>query len=429
MKQKGELNVSKVLFENVLVFDWKNWKLSRPSNVLVSDWLIEKITLYSSASKRQTWVKVIKWDWKKVLMPGMIDAHWHTIMMGQNEVELMASEIWYVYYKAWLDAKRTLMHGFTTVRDMWWPSFWLKKAIDEEIIEWPRIYPSWAMISQTWGHWDFRLPNDVPKILDWRLSYPEIAWMVMIVDNPDEIRLRVREQLRKWASQIKMMAWGGVSSKYDPIDVTQYTVEELKAWVDAAKNWGTYVAVHAYTPRSIQNALEAWVMSIEHWQMIDEPTAKMIAKNWAWLSLQPFKAEGSDYSPEAKAKKALVASWTDKAYSLAKKHKIKVAFWTDVLFDNVDKGKRQNLLLTYLTKWYKPAEILIMATSNNAELLNMSGKRNPYPWKLWVIEKWAYADMLLINGNPLEDINILADPDENILVIMKAGKVFKNIVK
>jgi imidazolonepropionase-like amidohydrolase len=242
------------------------------------------------------------------------------------------------------------------------------------------------------------------------------------------VLLRSREQLRAGATQLKVMAGGGVSSNYDPLDVTQGTDAEFRAAVAAAENWGTYVAVHAYTPRAIQIAINAGVKSIEHGQLIDEPTAKMMADKGVWLSLQPFliDEDAIPQSPENKKKQETMSRGTDTAYALAKKYKIKTAWGTDTLF-SAELAAKQGKQLAKLVRWYTPVEVLRMGTSGNAELLALSGPRNPYQaGKLGVVEAGAYADLLLVNGNPLADIWLIADPDKNFAVIMKDGVVFKN---
>jgi imidazolonepropionase-like amidohydrolase len=251
-----------------------------------------------------------------------------------------------------------------------------------------------------------------------------------IADSPDEVRLRAREQLRGGASQIKLMGGGGVASPYNPIESTQYTEPEIRAAVEAADNWGTYVTIHAYTPRAIRQAVAAGVKCIEHGQLIDEPTAKLLADNGIWWSLQPF-IDDDNASPlvnPVSQKKALeVFAGTENAYRLAKKYKIKTAFGTDILFD-ARVASRQGAILTRMLRWYTPAEALKMATADNGELMALSGFINPYPGKLGVVEEGALADLLLVDGNPLENLKLVEDPDRNFLVIMKDGTVYKDTV-
>jgi len=323
------------------------------------------------------------------------------------------------------------MRGFTTIRDMGGPVFGLKRAIDEGVVVGPRIYPSGAMITLTGGHGDFRQPYELPRTLGVPATRTEEMGGSMIADSPDEVRVRAREQLMLGASQIKLTAGGGVASPHSPLDVSTFTEPELRAAVEAASNWGTYVTVHAYTPESIQRAIAAGVKCIEHGHLMDEPTAKLIADKGIWLSMQAFPDELAEAFPPGsfEREKAMeVFAGTDTTYKLAKKYKIKTAWGTDVLF-SAALARKQGALLTKLVQWYTPAEVLIMATSTNAQLLALSGKRNPYPGKLGRIEEGALADLLLVDGDPLANIKLLEDPARNFVVIMKDGKIYKNTLK
>jgi imidazolonepropionase-like amidohydrolase len=285
------------------------------------------------------------------------------------------------------------------------------------------------MISQSGGHGDFRQLYETPRGVCGCLAHAEIIGASVIADGVPEMLRGVREQLMHGASQVKLMAGGGVASAYDPIDVTEFTLEEMQAAVEAAENYGTYVMVHAYTSRAVQQALEAGVRCIDHGQLIDEATVKMIKAKDAWWSLQPF-LDDQDMVPEPNplnhAKALEVAAGTDNAYKLAKKHKVKVAWGTDTLFDP-GLATRQGEQLAKMVRWFTPAEVLTMATATNAELLAMAGPRNPYPQApLGVIEKGAFADLLLIDGNPLEDITLIAQAETSMKVIMKGGVIYKN---
>jgi imidazolonepropionase-like amidohydrolase len=364
----------------------------------------------------------------RILMPGLIDAHVHTIMESITIFEAMNAPIGLVYAVAVGAAALQLLRGFTTVRDMGGPSFGLKMAIDAGICPGPRIYPSGAFISQTGGHGDFGMPNDVPRTPGQPLSYAERMGMTAIADGADQVLMRARENLRQGASQIKMMAGGGVASNYDPLDVTQYTLPEFHAGVEAASAWGTYVAVHAYTADAIKTAIAAGVKSIEHGQLADESTAATMASKGVWWSLQPFLND-QDATPFAKGsvndlKQLEMTAGTDTAYKLAKSHGIKTAFGSDTLF-SAKLAARQGAQLAKLARWYQPAQILKMATADNAALLAMSGPRNPYPGKLGVIEKDAYADLIVVTGNPLQNIALVADPAKNFALIMKDGRIYK----
>lgn len=260
------------------------------------------------------------------------------------------------------------------------------------------------------------------------LSHSELEGIAAIADSPDEVRLRAREQLRSGASQIKLMAGGGVASPYNPIESTQFTGPEIRAAVEAAENWGTYVTVHAYTPRAIQQAVAAGVKCIDHGQLIDEPTAKLLADKGIWWSLQPFLDDEDQaplVNPVSQKKAQAVFAGTDNAYKLAIKYKIKTAFGSDILFD-ARLTTRQGAILAKLVRWYTPAKVLKMATGDNGELMALSGFINPYPGKLGVVEEGALADLLLVNGDPLENIKLIEDPGKNFLVIMKDGTIYKN---
>jgi imidazolonepropionase-like amidohydrolase len=421
---------SVTLFSNVRIFDGKADRLSAPSNVLVRGNIIEKISTTPIPTDRRGDTQLIDGG-GRTLMPGLIDMHWHAMLVRPTPAQVMEWDVGYANLVAGDEAKDTLLRGFTTVRDLGGASFGLKRAIDQGVIAGPRIYPSGAIITVTSGHGDFRQPYDVPRVLGGRLTRMEQLGGAMVADSPDEVRLRVREQLMLGATQIKLTAGGGVASPHSPIDVATFTLPELRAAVEAAENWGTYVTVHAYTPVTIQRVIEAGVKCIEHGHLMDEPTAQLIADKGIWLSTQPFPPGMADAFPPGsvqRAKFAEVLAGMENTYRLAKKHKLKTAFGTDVLFSRA-LAQRQGELLAKLARWYTPTEVLTMATSTNADLLALSGKRNPYPGKLGVIEEGALADLLLVDGDPIADIKLIADPLTNFLVIMKDGKVFKNILK
>src|SRR5580700_9805859 len=400
------------LFQDVRIFDGRSATLSAPSNVLVRGNTIARISAGPIAVEAN--VRVIAAN-GRVLMPGLIYAHWHAFMAATPQMLLMTADPNYLQLLAARQAAATLMRGFTTIRDLGGPVFGLKRAIDEGVTTGPRIYPSGAFISQTSGHGDFRFSFEVPRVTGGPLSHSEVGGVAAIAVSPDEVRLRAREQLRGGASQIKLMGGGGVASPYNPIESTQYTEPEIRAAVEAADNWGTYVTIHAYTPRAIQQAVAAGVKCIEHGQLIDEPTAKLLADKGIWWSLQPFMDDENAsplVNPVSKKKAQEGFAGTENAYRLAKKYKIKTAFGTDILFDARVAG-RQGAILARMVRWYTPAEALKMATADNGELMALSGFINPYPGKLGVVEEGALADLLLVDGNPLENIKLVEDPDKN----------------
>lgn len=412
------------IFENVRIFDGKSAALSAPSHVLVRGNKIDRISQTPLAA--ETGATVVQGG-GRVLMPGLIDAHWHAMLVRLTPPMLLSSGAGYINMQAGAEATATLMRGFTTIRDMGGPSFDLKRAIDEGIVSGPRIYPSGAMITVTSGHGDFRQLSDLPRRMGSATTRVEQLGGGMIADSPDEVRIRAREQLMQGASQIKLTAGGGVASPFSPLDVTTFNQDEIHAAVEAAENWGTYVCTHAYTTAAIKRSIAAGVRCIEHGHLMDDETARLMAEKGIWLSTQPFVdlSGAAALEPANQARMKLVVAGTDRVYTLAKKYKIKTAFGTDVLFSKA-LATKQGQMLVDLTRWYTPAEALIMATSVNAELLALSGLRNPYPGKLGVVEEGAFADILLVDGNPLENIALVAEPDKNFLVIMKDGRIYKN---
>ena len=415
------------VIQNVRIFDGTGRQLSGPSHVLVRGNTIERISSTPIASDGRADTVLIDGG-GRTLMPGLIDMHWHTMLVRPTHAALLSADVGHLNLLAGAEATATLMRGFTTVRDMGGPAFGLKRAIDEGTIVGPRIYPSGAIITVTSGHGDFRLPFELPRVVGAPQSRGEQIGAAMIADSPDEVRVRVREQLLQGATQIKLTAGGGVASPNSPLDASTFTEAELRAAVEAAENWGTYVTVHAYTPASIQRAIAAGVKCIEHAHLMDEPTARLIAEKGVWLSTQAFPDELGDAFPPGsteRAKALEVFAGTDKTFTLAKKYKIKTAFGTDILF-SPGLARRHGELLTKLVRWYSPAEALAMATGTNAQLLALSGKRNPYPGKLGVVEEGALADLLLVDGNPIEDIKLIEDPVKNFVLIMKDGRIYKN---
>ena len=273
-----------VLFQNVRIFDGTGAALSPPSNVLVRG---NTIAAISTAAIAADDAGVIDGG-GRVLMPGLIDAHWHAMFAGLSPADPMANDPGYANLAAAAQATATLMRGFTTVRDLGGPVFALKRAIDEGLIVGPRIYPSGAMITTTGGHGDLRPLTDIPRAVGGPLSVLEQTGVIGVADSPHEVRTRAREQLMQGASQIKMMGSGGVSSPRTPLDMATFTTPELLAGVEMADNWNTYVTVHAYTPRTIRRAIDAGAKCIEHGHLMDDATAKLMADKGIWLSIQPF---------------------------------------------------------------------------------------------------------------------------------------------
>jgi imidazolonepropionase-like amidohydrolase len=421
----GGAPASSVVFQDVRVLDVKGGALGDRVNVLVEGNAIARI---SSAPISAPGATVIAGG-GRTLMPGLIDNHVHILMSASSQQDLLDPNISpdVLQSRATSEAGQMLLRGFTAVRDLGGPMLDARPSIDQGTIPGPRIYPSGAMISQTSGHGDSRLPRERSRRFFGEVSRGELLGANFIADGRDEVLTATREDLRAGASQIKVMAGGGAASAYDPLDVAQYTLDEMKAAVEAADDWGTYVAVHAYTPRAVRRAIEAGVKCIEHGQLLDEATMQVLGDKGIWLSLQALDEAPPTAPPDVQKKKHAVVEGTDNAFTWAKKHGVKLAWGTDFLFAPAN-NTNQNADIVKLTKWLTPSEVLKLVTYDNAQLLALSGPRNPYPGKLGVVEQGALADLLLVEGNPLENLKLVADPAKNFVVIMKDGKIFKNLL-
>ncbi len=415
-----------VVFENVRIFNGTSGQLSGPSNVLVVGNIIKTISSTPIADPPGATVERVRGN-GRTLMPGLVDNHWHTMLVRPPPALGLDADVGYLSFMAGAEAEATLMRGFTSVRDLGGPSFGLKQAIDERLVVGPRIYPAGAIITITGGHGDFRANSELPRTLGGSLPRMSLLNAAMVADSPDEVRMRVREQLLLGAAHIKLTAGGGVASPHSPLDVSTFNEDELKAAVQAAENWNTYVGVHAYTPAAIQRSIAAGVKVIEHGHLMDEASAKIIAQKGIWLSFQPFTNDGfAPPLPPANLRR-LEEVWTgtEQTMAFARKYKFKLAWGSDILF-SAEGATRQGMELVKMSKWYSPSEVLVMATATNAELLKLSGRRDPYPGTLGVIEEGALADLLVVDGDPLANLKLLENPAKNLVVIMKDGTIFKN---
>ena len=412
------------LITNANVFGGVNEQLIENADVLIEGNLIKQI---GSDIQPPSGAEVIDAG-GRTMIPGLIDVHWHMALAELPMTFVLGGDAYEVGIRSTLASPKTLMRGFTTVRDMGGSVFSLKKLIDEGLVVGPRIFPSGPMISQTGGHFDYRLPNQVPAQVG-SMDYWERVGMTAVADGVPEVRKRSREAFMLGASQVKIAGGGGVASTYDPIDVRQYSLEEMQAIVDVAESYNSYVAAHIFTDDAVQMAVTAGVMSIEHGLLMGRETLQMMKDKGAWLSIQPVlnDEDAEEFpNPESNRKFAEVTEGTETVYPLAKEIGVNMAFGTD-LFMSAESAAKQGKLLAKLGLWFTPYEALKMATSDNAALLELSGPRHPYrEGPLGVIEEGAYADLILVDGNPLEDLALVADPDNNFVVIMKDGEVYKN---
>ena len=369
----------------------------------------------------------------RTLMPGMIEAHGHVTYSSPLAAMILSHDPTEQAIRSARRAQDYLMAGFTTVRDMGGNSVGVQKALDAGMFPGPRIYSSGPSISQTTGHGDFRTANDGHPYFDGRERAgvaDRLGW-TRIADGVDEVRRAVRDNLFRGAAQIKIMTGGGVTSYTDPLFAPQYSPEEIKAAVDEAKRYGTYVAVHAQTNAGVVASLDAGAISIEHGLILEESTVKRMAKIGAYynpqafLALQDVSKNPMFQDPIQQEKNRQVAKGTPQAIEWAKKYKVKFLWGTDVFFgDDAFVNFRQEF--AYRDRFFTPIEQMQQVTGNNGEVLALSGWKNPYPHgDLGVIKEGAYADILLIDGDPTQDIRLLMD-SANVVLIMKDGKIYKN---
>ncbi|MEN8730935.1 MAG: amidohydrolase family protein [Desulfuromonadales bacterium] len=438
----AETPPDQILIKNVKIFNGVDNKLTS-GNVLVENNLIKAIGGNVTAGRGAI---VIEGN-GRTLMPGMIDGHAHVMINAHFDVVEKDSDITDLAYRAKVVVDRFLLDGFTSVRDMGGPAFGLRRSIDAGHIRGPRLFPSGGFISQTSGHGDFRdradggFTNKAPG----DLSNFERMGIGNVADGVPEVLAATRLNLRNGASQIKIMAGGGGSSRFDPIDTSQYTMEELKAIVAATTDWNTYVAAHVFTDRSVNKLLDAGVKTFEHGFFINDKTMQRIAKEGGYVvpqmwGLSPDLAK-NPLMP--KHKLPMIAKLQEDYGDFGKKllkNKVKVVFASDYVGAFADAERARRYELWWRTQAFgSNFEVLKQLTSIAGEMLDMSGPRNPYKaGKLGVIEEGAYADLLLVDGNPLEDISVIggtekwfdADPEYKLIptihLIMKDGNIYRN---
>lgn len=354
------------------------------------------------------------------LMPGLTDAHVH---IGAVDVNILDQHREHPSNLVALMMARiledTLQQGFTTVRDAGGADWSFKAAVERGIVEGPRLLVSDRPISQTGGHGDWRRITETqsPEIF-----CPTAGMRSVVCDGVDEVRRAAREQLRLGADQIKVMASGGAMSHADELSATQYALEELRAAVEVAEAARTYVMAHAYNDESVRNCLQSGVRSIEHGNLIDEETARIIAESGAYLvptlvTYEALSEEGRDYGvPEDVIRKIDEARALGiRALRFAYESGVRIASGSDLLGPLQDRKARE---LEIKTEVMSPMESLVSATRTNAELFDMEDK-------IGTVEAGKLADLIVVEGNPLENITVL-QKKSNIKLIMKGGTVFKD---
>ena len=420
------------IFTNVKVFNGSDDKLI-DADVLVEGNLIKQV----GKNLKADGATVIDGD-GRTLMPGLIESHTH-LVGGAYTADVLTTPYWDdIAVKMLVRAQDYFDMGFTTVRDAASWCLGIKSAVDAGIAYGPRILSPGAGITQTGGHGDLRLPYQNNPYFSPASENPEHSNLNFLgamrrADGVPEVRRAARANLAAGAHFIKVLGGGGIYSFLDPIESLQYSEEELKAAAEEASNYGTYATIHAHLDEAVNRAIDLGFKMIEHATVMEEDTVKKMAKKdviWgmqASLFLADPATNPAASSPVQRHKAQVVYDGMRKTLEYAKKHKVKTLWGTDII------GSREAFFELFPKEWeirndyYTPFEQLQQVTKNNGEMVAMSGPKNPYPeGPLGVIEPGAYADILLVQGNPLENILILRDYKENIHLIMKDGKVYKN---
>ena len=358
----------------------------------------------------------------RFLLPGLIDCHVHPFLADANLARLAEVPPTLMTARAGRILEGMLQRGFTTVRDAAGADWGIKQAVQDGLIEGPRLFIAGRALSQTGGHGDFRSRTDDRDVCHCQHA---LAFTSRIADGIDDVRKAVREELRKGADQIKIMVSGGASSPHDPLECNQYSPSEIRVIVEEATRRGTYVMAHAYAADAIRVALECGVRTIEHGNMIDRPTAALAAEKGAYLvpTLTTYEvlaeeAADSGWSEAMLDKLSRVREAGLESIQICREEGVKLGFGTDLLGDSFDHQSREFLIRS---QGESPAQILHSATQINAEILRQTDQ-------LGVIKTGAIADVLVLDRNPLADLSVLQDHGKHMPVIVKDGAIIKNLL-
>ena len=416
----------RTLIKNVNVFDGRNSQVRSNQNIVIENNLVKEI--FSGEFSEEGFDHII--DGKnQYAIPGLTDAHVH---LGKTHIDGATPR--YDSIVGAVVASKLLDHGITTVRDAGSMTDGLKRAIDEGVIKGPRIYPSMNYLSQTCGHGDSDSAH-INRDIQYRNPLG-----VALCDGVSECRRAVREQFFLGASQIKIMAGGGMSSICDPVKTLQFSEEEMKAIVETTADYGSYVLAHLYTPDCIKRAVRAGVKSLEHGHWIDEEAARMIKDTEIFLNPCPqftlneikwnhmgeFSDQPSQQKKKRKAGGEEVKSHMEQTTEFINKYDLKILFGTDLMIMYNQYEPRESLDFTEYKKRFGSYKGLLASTGNFNDLTKLTTYQNPYPdGEIGILVKGSYADIVIVNNNPAEDLDVLGDTD-NILLVMKDGEVYKN---
>jgi len=356
----------------------------------------------------------------KTLMPGLIDAHLHIFLNEVNIGLLDGVPLTLLAMQGSVALKSSLMRGFTSVRDTGGGDFGMKAAIEQGLLEAPRLFIAGQAISQTGGHGDFRKRTQKSFGCD---CCSGLTYTARVADGVPEVIKAVRDELRKGADLIKIMVSGGVASQSDPLESLQFRIDEIEAAVEEATNWGKYVAAHAYSSIAIQRAVKSGVRTIEHGNLIDEPAAALMAQKKAFLvptlvTYDSMRRRGRDYglSEYSLQKNEVVLQAGLRSVELARRAGVRIGFGTDLLGQLQDDQCGEFLVRSDIMS---PSEIIASATIVNAEILQKPGE-------LGELVPGAYADLLVVDGDPYGDLGLFQEQGRHLSAIMKGGRFYKN---
>jgi imidazolonepropionase-like amidohydrolase len=418
------------LFQNARLLDPRRDELIDGAEVLVEDGRVKAVSRPDGPERGPIRAKsATRIDLKRrTLMPGLIDAHVHIFLTKLPLPLLERDPLTLLAVNATVLMRSMLMRGFTSVRDTAGGDFGMKTAVDTGLVEAPRLFISGMAISQTGGHGDFRPKTQQEAPCQ---CCSGLYFITRIVDGVPEMLKAVRDELRKGADHIKLMVSGGVASPSDPLDSLQFRVDEIEAACQEAQNWGKYVSAHAYTAEAVSRAVRAGVRTIEHGNLIDESTARLMAEKGAYLvpTLVTYDAmarRGKEVSlpEESQRKNEEVQEAGLNSLLFAKRAGVQIGFGTDLLGPLHDEQSREFVIRS---KVEKPIEILRSATLVNAAILKRQGHAGQeVPDALGELVPGACADLLVVDGNPLRDLGVLQNQGAHLPLIMKGGKIYKN---
>ena len=408
-----------ILFRNLKLLD-PRWTAARGGyEVLVEGSTIKEV---SDKAIKATSARVVDCG-GGTLMPGLIDCHVHVFLSEVNIRNLESVPLTLLTARAADLMKAMIDRGFTTVRDTGGADWGIKTAVESGLIPGPRLFISGRAIGPTGGHSDSRRRTDTGASCG---CCNAMVYAMAIADGADEVRKTVREQMRQGADQIKIMCSGGVASPYDPLDSLQYSPAEIAAATDEAKNFGRYVLAHAYTPEAITRAVSNGVRTIEHGNLIDAKSAKLLASKGGFMIanlvtyfVMKERAAQFGMTKDMLDKNDLVMDGAMRSLEICKRAGVEVGYGSDLLGQLQVEQSREFI---YRAEVLKPLEIIRQATLVGAKILRHEGK-------LGIVEPGAFADLIVVDGDPLKKLELFLDQGAHLPVIMKGGQFHKNTLK